>query len=112
MYYNQKSVGDVPLPEKDLYADESLIIGRISEPLSRAFIVYNMADEKIYEFMNEINPIVDDNNNFIKTKSYKFPLSSAKIEKYEPRMYLLELIQRRILLSPFRFIPPILACKD
>ena len=84
MYYNQKSVGDVPLPEKDLYADESLIIGRISEPLSRAFIVYNMADEKIYEFMNEINPIVDDNNNFIKTKSYKFPLSSAKIEKYEP----------------------------
>ena len=69
-----------------------MLAGELNNPLPRAYY-YNVTDTKLYEFKNEMAPIVDDNNNFIKTKSYKFPLSSAKIEKYEPRMYLLELIQ-------------------
>ena len=69
---------------KNVKIKNGLLAGELNNPLPRAFLMHNVTDTKLYEFKNEMAPIVDDNNNFIKTKSYKFPLSSAKIEKYEP----------------------------
>lgn len=62
----------------------SLIVGRLSNPLSRAFCVTGVSEDKTDEFMHELNPILDDDNNTIKTTSYEFHLKPADIVKYQP----------------------------
>lgn len=63
---------------------ESLFRGRLNEPLPRAYLLYNVTEEKLAELKNEMEPIVSEQNDFIKTKSYQFPLTPAKIEEYQP----------------------------
>ena len=60
-----------------------LFSARLSEPLSRAFVVYGVNQQTISEFMNELKPIISDDNSIINTTSYEFPVSPAHIEKYE-----------------------------
>ncbi len=62
-----------------------LLTAKSNNPLPRAFLASGIAQSNIAEFMNEMSPVISDNNDSIKTKSFVFQLDkSANIEKYEP----------------------------
>jgi len=62
--------------------DGFLSTARMSNFLPRAYLVYGIPPGGIDEFINELNPTVNEHS--ISTKSLNLPFSPAHIEKYEP----------------------------
>ncbi|MCP4987318.1 MAG: YfhO family protein [Colwellia sp.] len=63
--------------------DGFLYSARLNEPLPRAFLVSGVSSKSLYEFKNELKPIISDDNRRIETHSYSFNVTPATIKKYE-----------------------------
>ncbi|MDP2923297.1 MAG: hypothetical protein Q8O30_06220, partial [Candidatus Omnitrophota bacterium] len=62
-------------------AEGLLFTARLNNPLPRAFLVDGVSNANINEFMNEMDPVITDKNDIIKTKSFEFLVKdSARIE--------------------------------
>lgn len=81
-----KNVKVTKIKEFVHYGKEGLLlIAMLDNPLPRVFLAAGISEESIGEFMSEMNPLLIDDADIVKTKSFEFSLKrSAIIEKYEP----------------------------